>query len=133
MLVPGTPEHASLEGRHVLYRWPVVGWCVGVVVVANKDARRTINRERVNALVHYEIDGETGAHVLKLEEYGTTEDAKWILLQAEAERLSPMLWRERVRRVMLRMMRMSLRSVLVTRESWLTCWRVRVRVMLNSL
>jgi len=53
--------------------------------IANKDARRTINRERVNALVHYEIDGETGAHVLKLEEYGTTEDAKWILLQAEAE------------------------------------------------
>jgi len=81
MLLPGTPEHATLKGRQLLYRWPVVGWCLGVVLVANRDARRTIDRERVNALVHYEIDGEVEAHVLKVEEYGTTESAKWVFVE----------------------------------------------------
>lgn len=52
------------RGRYILYNWPVVGWCLGVVEVANIDGKRKVGGEVVNAIVFYEINGEHGAHVL---------------------------------------------------------------------
>jgi hypothetical protein len=53
----------TLVGRHILYKWPVVGWCVGQIVERNKDARsfKMIEGERikVNFLIFYEIDQQT--------------------------------------------------------------------------
>ena len=40
--------------------------------------------EVVNFFVHYEIDGDTSRHVLKLEDYGGDDENSWVLLE-EAE------------------------------------------------
>jgi hypothetical protein len=79
LLRVGTAEHATLRGRYILYNWPVVGWCLGVIETANTDGRRKVGGEVVNAIVFYEIDGEHGAHVLSAARYGET----WVLLQPE--------------------------------------------------
>ena len=58
---------------------------MGVVVTANGDARRTINGEVINFLVHYEVDNDTSSHVLKLEHYGKNAVNAWVLLEREGE------------------------------------------------
>ena len=76
----------ALVGRHILFNWPVVGWCVGKLVSRNVDARsfKMVEGERakVNFLVHYEIDQETVKTVLRLEEYNGHDDMSWVLLDA---------------------------------------------------
>ena len=39
-LEPKKPEQQQLVGKSILYRWPSVGWCVGVVTEANGDSRK---------------------------------------------------------------------------------------------
>jgi hypothetical protein len=39
-LEPKRPEQQQLVGKSILYRWPSVGWCVGVVTEANGDSRK---------------------------------------------------------------------------------------------
>ena len=51
---------------------------------ANGDRRKTMDGEVVNFFVHYEIDGDTSQHVLKLEDYGGDDENAWVLLE-EAE------------------------------------------------
>ena len=51
---------------------------------ANGDRRKTMDGEVVNFFVHYEIDGDTSRHVLKLEDYGGNTENAWVLLE-EAE------------------------------------------------
>ena len=52
----------ELVGKSILFKWPVVGWCVGVIKERNKDARsyRKIDgeRQKVNFLIYYEIDDD---------------------------------------------------------------------------
>jgi hypothetical protein len=79
LLRVGTAEHVTMQGRFILYNWPVVGWCLGVIETANTDCRRKVGGEVVNAIVFYEIDGEHGAHVLSAAQYKDT----WVLLQRE--------------------------------------------------
>ena len=55
-----------------------VGWCVGVIKEANTDRRFRMDGEVVNFYVHYEIDGDTSAHVLKLEDYGGNDENAWV-------------------------------------------------------
>ena len=64
----GTSGHSSqsttdaqevLVGASLLYRWPSVGWCVGVIKEANGDRRFKIDGKVVNFHVHYEIDDDT--------------------------------------------------------------------------
>jgi hypothetical protein len=81
LLHVGTAEHATLRGQCILYNWPVVGWCFGVIETANTNGRRKVGGEVVNAIVFYEIDGEHGAHVLSAAQHGET----WVLLQREGE------------------------------------------------
>ena len=38
-LVPKDPEQQTLVGRSMLYCWPSVGWCVGLIKEANGDRR----------------------------------------------------------------------------------------------
>ena len=57
---------------------------VGVIESANGDRRKTMDGEVVNFFVHYEIDGDTSRHVLKLEDYGGNNENSWVLLE-EAE------------------------------------------------
>ena len=70
-----------MVGRSLLFNWAVVGWCVGVVESANGDRRKKMDGEVVNFYVHYEIDGDTSAHVLKLEDYGGNDENAWVLLE----------------------------------------------------
>ena len=42
-LTPKAPEQEQLVGCSLLYCWPSVGWCVGVVTEANTDGRRTLD------------------------------------------------------------------------------------------
>ena len=46
--------------RHVdhVYRWPSVGWCVGVIKEANKDKRFKMNGKVINFNVYYELDDD---------------------------------------------------------------------------
>ena len=77
---------AVADGRRsILYNWPVVGWCVGTIKARNTDARfsKTIDgqREKVNFIVYYEIDGEEVKTVLRAADYGGEEDGAWVLLE----------------------------------------------------
>ena len=84
-LVPKAPEQQQLVGRSILYHWPSVGWCVGLITEANRDRRRTIMIDGAalvaNFFVHYEIDGETPKHRLMLEQYGGEDTHCWVLLE----------------------------------------------------
>jgi hypothetical protein len=48
-LEPKAPEQQQLVGKSMLYRWPSVGWCVGVVTEANGDGRRCVHRSLLTA------------------------------------------------------------------------------------
>ena len=48
---------------------------------ANGDRRKTMDGEVVNFYVHYEIDGDTSKHVLKLDDYGGNDENSWVLLE----------------------------------------------------
>ena len=54
-----TPAN-DLIGRHILFKWPVVGWCAGQITERNMDARfyKKLDNARVtvNFLIYYEID-----------------------------------------------------------------------------
>ena len=69
-LTLGSPLHKALVGQHLLYRWPLVGWCYGVIHVANTDRRRKVHGNLVNVVAHYEIDGSHGNHFLEMSMYG---------------------------------------------------------------
>ena len=81
-LVPKDPAQAPLVGRSLLYCWPSVGWCVGIIKEANGDRRFKMEGEVVNFFVHYEIDDNTSRHVLKLDGYGGDDVDSWVLLEA---------------------------------------------------
>ena len=78
----------DIQGRSLLFNWAVVGWCVGVIEGANGDGRRKMGGEVINFFVHYEVDGDTSAHVLKLETYGGEGEGSWVLLEDKEERNS---------------------------------------------
>ena len=85
VLTPKSLEQEQLVGRSLLYNWPSVGWCVGVVTQANTDKRKTIKIDgkpaMANFFVHYGIDGNTSKHVLELEQYGGEDLGCWVLLK----------------------------------------------------
>ena len=74
----------ALVGKSILFKWPVVGWCVGKITARNLDGRsyRQIEGERVtvNFQIFYELDQQTVKTVLRLTEYGGEEDMAWRLL-----------------------------------------------------
>ena len=78
----------ALVGRHILFKWPVVGWCVGKIVERNMDARYfkmlEDTRTPVNFWIYYEIDQEKVKTVLRLDEYGGDENSSWVLLDPVA-------------------------------------------------
>ena len=53
----------ALVGRHILFKWPVVGWCVGRIMHRNHDARSFKlfegERVKVNFIIFYEIDQQS--------------------------------------------------------------------------
>ena len=71
----------SAEGKKNTH---VHGFCIGVVEGANGDGRRKMDGEGINFFVHYEIDDDTSAHVLKLENYGGETVGSWVLLEPES-------------------------------------------------
>ena len=81
----------ELVGRRIIRKWVGFGWCVGTIVKANDDLRRTISGSHVNFFVRYEIDGEVEdlvPHVLELNAYATDDAAEydsWLLLIEETE------------------------------------------------
>ena len=81
-LVAKDPAQQTLVGRSLLYCWPSVVWCVGIIKEANGDRRFKMDGEVVNFYVHYEIDDDTSRHVLKLDKYGDDEVDSWVLLEA---------------------------------------------------
>ena len=66
-----------------MYRWPSVGWCVGVIKEANTDRRRKMEGKVINFFIHYEIDDDTSAHVLSLDTYDGEGVGSWVLLEAD--------------------------------------------------
>ena len=80
-LEPKHPEQQQLVGRSLLFNWRAIGWCVGVVESANGDRRFKVAGDVVNFYVFYELDGDTSAHVLKIDNYGTDHDDSWVLLE----------------------------------------------------
>jgi len=83
----------ELVGRSILFKWPVVGWCVGKIVERNRDARfyKKIEgeRETVNFVIFYEIDQDSVKTVLRLEAYGGEEEASWVLLESDGADAGP--------------------------------------------
>ena len=60
-LVPKDPAQQTLVGRSLLYCWPSVVWCVGIIKEANGDRRFKMDGEVVTFYVHYEIDDDTSS------------------------------------------------------------------------
>lgn len=60
-----SPSADMLVGCHLIFKWAAVGWCEGVIVRRNKDARRKLDGQPYNFFAYYEIDGEEAAHVLE--------------------------------------------------------------------
>ena len=73
------PHGAQLINKNILFRWPAVGWCLGKIVEANADGRRTMDGVKVNFFVYYEMDDDTSKHALSFESYG--ENDGWVLLE----------------------------------------------------
>ena len=61
------------------------GRCEGKIVRRNKDAHffKKIDgqREKVNFIVFYDIDGEEIKTVLRLSEYGGDDEGSWVMLE----------------------------------------------------
>ena len=87
-LEPKNPAQEVLVGMSIMYRWPSVGWCVGVIKEANKDKRFKMNGKVINFDVYYEIDDDTSKHVLELETYGGDNVGSWMLLEDDEEATS---------------------------------------------
>ena len=84
--VKGASPADSLVDRSLLFKWPVVGWCVGKILSRNTDARKTAkladgSTAKKNFNIFYEIDGEEVGSVLRADEYGGDEDFSWVLLE----------------------------------------------------
>ena len=80
-----------------------VGWCVGTLKERNTDARSFKmmdgTREKVNFIIHYEIDDDEVKTVLRLEEYDLDDECGWVLLEsAGAQRLRQGRWSRQRRR-----------------------------------
>ena len=80
------PTASKLVGKFILFNWPAAGWCLGEIVRANSDGRRTVEKGMpANFFVYYEIDEDESKHALALDEYGRGEMTNaWTLLEAEA-------------------------------------------------
>ena len=74
----------SSAALSLLYCWPSVRWCVGLIKEANGDRRFKIEGEVVNFFIHYEVDDNTSRHVLKFQKYGGGDEGSWVLLEALA-------------------------------------------------
>ena len=79
----------SLVDQHILFKWPVVGWCVGHIIERNTDGRafKVLDGERlkvINFLIYYELDEQTVKTVLRLDEYGGEDESAWVLLERVA-------------------------------------------------
>ncbi len=74
----------QLVGKPILFNWPSAGWCLGEIVRANTDGRRTVEKGvPANFFVFYEIDEDESKHALSLDEYGHQEVTNaWVLLEA---------------------------------------------------
>ena len=78
-LEPKHPEQQRLVGRSLLFNWRAIGWCLGVVERANGDRRFKMAGDIVNFYVYYEINGDTSAHALKIDNYGTDHEPRWLV------------------------------------------------------
>ena len=70
-----------MVGSHILYHWPVVGWCHGIIQRCDTDRRRKVDGEPVNFYVYYDCDDEEASHALSLQNYGGEDEGDWVLLQ----------------------------------------------------
>jgi len=79
----------ELVGKSILFKWPVVGWCVGKITERNTNARyfKKIEdkNEKINFFIFYEIDQDTVKTVLRLKDYGGEEESSWVLLESLGE------------------------------------------------
>jgi hypothetical protein len=78
----------ALVGRSILFNWPVVGWCVGVIKERNTDGRYSKKladgtTTKQNFRIYYEIDGETIGSVLRADEYSGSDEFAWVLLEKQ--------------------------------------------------
>ena len=76
-LTPKDPAQQALVGRSLLYCWPSVGWCVGVITEANGDGRRKVDGEVINFFAHYEIDGDSATPRSMCSPWRTTAARVW--------------------------------------------------------
>ena len=44
---PASESSQALEGRRIIYKWEGIGWCIGTIVTANDNQRRSINGRKV--------------------------------------------------------------------------------------
>ena len=81
-----SPEADQLVSSSVLFKWPVVGWCVGKITRRNTDARFSTRLEdgtspKKNFFIYYEMDDEEVNTYLCANWYGGDDDGSWVLLE----------------------------------------------------
>lgn len=82
MLEPKSPESKKLVGCSVLFHWPKLGWCPGVIRNANEDESNTIGEDMVNFEIYYKIDDNLSRHCLDIEQCIPNGPAgSWVLLE----------------------------------------------------
>ena len=84
---PASAVSKALVGCRIALRWEGFGWCIGTITSVNEDARRSINKDKVNFFVQYDMEHDEPhvPHVLRAEDYHPSADANydsWLMLRA---------------------------------------------------
>ena len=64
------PRAKELVGRHILFNWMAVGWCVGTILRSSGDKSKKIQGIVANFLVKYPADETQGLASLYHSNYG---------------------------------------------------------------
>jgi hypothetical protein len=84
-LQPLHPDGRSLLGKHIYYKWPGDGWCLGRITEWNSDPTVKYHGKFINFKVYYACDDTTALTVLCLNNYNTdnnglASDHSWVFL-----------------------------------------------------
>jgi len=76
MLVPLASDTAGhqLIGKHIFFKWPTYGWCLGRISKWNSNPKCTVCKQMVNFTVFYPNDGSFEPHCLLLDNYNIDTD-----------------------------------------------------------
>ena len=83
---PLNPAGQTIVGKHVFFKWPNNGWCLGQIVEWNADPMTKVGTKVANFKVNYPgFALSVGCHALSLDNYcsdgnGLAPEWSWVFL-----------------------------------------------------